>query len=229
MAGSLKQIFIRIKSLILEGGNADNNCSRQRLNGAEKSKYELATFAGGCFWCMVGPFEALEGVVKVISGYTGGYRENPTYEQVCSGKTGHFEAVQITFDPKIVGYESLLEVFWHQIDPTDTGGQFHDRGKSYRSAIFYHNELQRQQAVDSKKILNESNLFSAPVATLILPATTFYAAEEYHQGYYRKNAARYSQYRTVSGRDEFLHTHWNEEDTECKDISINSDTEHQLR
>lgn len=211
MAGSLKQIFIRIRSLILEGGNADRfNCSPQPLNGAEKSRYELATFAGGCFWCMVAPFETLEGVVKVIAGYTGGYKENPTYEQVCSGNTGHFEAVQITFDPKIITYDSLLEVFWRQIDPTDAGGQFHDRGKSYRTAIFYYNELQRQLAVDAKKELNESNRFLAPIATLILPATTFYLAEEYHQGYYRKNKAHYMQYRTVSGRDDFLRSHWDE-------------------
>lgn len=238
MAKSLKQILVNIKNLILKGINIDTNnltysesrpprftcrlnsdtsnicCSE--LNGTEKSKYELATFAGGCFWCMVAPFEALDGVVKATSGYTGGFKSNPTYEQVCSGNTGHFEAVQITFEPKIISYETLLEVFWHQIDPTDAGGQFHDRGKSYRTAIFYHNELQRQVAVDSKKELNNSHRFSAPAATLIIPATTFYPAEEYHQDYHLKNKAHYIQYRNVSGRDDFLSRYWRENDPDCQ-------------
>lgn len=212
MVNSLNQIIISFKKLIKKDSKDNIYFGGQQLNSADKCSCEIATFAGGCFWCMVAPFEALEGVVKVISGYTGGYKENPTYEQVCSGTTGHYEAIQITFQPKIISYEDLVEVFWRQIDPTDAGGQFHDRGKSYRTAVFYYNEAQRQTIVDSKKKLNKSNRFSAPIATLILPATTFYPAEEYHQGYYRENAAHYSQYRTVSGRDEFLQTNWEEKD-----------------
>lgn len=176
----------------------------------DKLLYEQATFAGGCFWCMVAPFEALDGVIKVRSGYMGGFKSNPTYEEVCSGKTGHLEAVQVIYDPKVIQYDDLLEVFWRQIDPTDAGGQFHDRGKSYRTAIFYHNESQRQSAVDSKKNLNKSKRFSKPAATMVIPATTFYPAEEYHQDYHRKNSARYVQYRTVSGRDQFLRTYWDD-------------------
>jgi peptide methionine sulfoxide reductase msrA/msrB len=201
----------KIKGIMSENASPPgNSTSYAEPKDWENSRYELATFAGGCFWCMVAPFETLEGVHQVKVGYTGGYKEYPTYEQVCSGHTGHFEAVQITYDPKTLNYETLLRIFWRQVDPTDAGGQFHDRGKSYRTAIFYHNELQRQLAVDSKKELNESNRFSSPLATLILPATTFYAAEEYHQGYYRKNKAHYEQYRALSGRDEFLRRHWNE-------------------
>jgi peptide methionine sulfoxide reductase msrA/msrB len=193
----------------------------------DTSRCESATFAGGCFWCMVEPFEGLEGVIKVISGYIGGYKENPTYEQVCSGTTGHYEAIQLTFDPGEISYETLLDIFWRQIDPTDTGGQFHDRGKSYRTAIFYHNEAQRQSAVDSRKELNQSCRFSAPIATLIIPATTFYPAEDYHQFYYRKSAARYLQYRSVSGRDHFLKAHWDTKRAGSNNNSINPDAEPQ--
>jgi len=170
--------------------------------------HELATFAGGCFWCMVAPFAGHPGVIKVVSGYTGGRTENPTYEAVCRGDTGHCEAVQITYDPAIVSYETLLELFWRQIDPTDPGGQFIDRGLSYRTAIFYHNARQKALAEASLRALEASGRFAAPLATQILPASPFWPAEEYHQDYYRKNPAHYEVYRKGSGRDAFIRKHW---------------------
>nr|WP_096199136.1 peptide-methionine (R)-S-oxide reductase MsrB [Bacillus sp. FJAT-45350] len=169
---------------------------------------ELATFAGGCFWCMVTPFEEEKGIEQVVSGYTGGHKENPTYEEVCQETTGHYEAVQITFNPSLFSYEKLLDLFWKQIDPTDPGGQFHDRGHSYRTAIFYHTEEQQEKAEASKKALEESGRFSEPIATAILPASTFYEAEEYHQGFHKKNPLRYKLYRKGSGRDVFIQEHW---------------------
>lgn len=171
-------------------------------------KLQKATLAGGCFWCMVGPFENLTGVLKVVSGYTGGSRENPSYHDVCSGHTGHAEAIQITYDPDLISYRRLLETFWQQIDPTDSGGQFYDRGDSYRTAIFYHNEEQRREAEKSKKELEESGIFDRPIATRIVPAGPFYEAEEGHQDYHKKNAMHYSMYREASGRDRFIRTHW---------------------
>lgn len=172
---------------------------------------ELATFAGGCFWCMVSPFEEHPGIKKIISGYTGGHTENPTYEEVCTGTTGHFEAVQITFVPNLMPYEKLLEIFWQQIDPTDPGGQFYDRGPQYRTAIFYHNEEQKRAAERSKKQLEESGKFDKPIATLILPASTFYPAEDYHQNYHRKNPLHYQMYRQGSGREAFIKKYWGEQ------------------
>lgn len=174
-------------------------------------EYELATFAGGCFWCMVSPFEEQPGIMKVVSGYTGGHKENPTYEEVCTHTTGHYEAVQITFDPAIFPYQKLLDIYWQQIDPTDAGGQFHDRGESYRTAIFYHNEQQRQLAEQSKRELEASGRFSKPIVTQILPASIFYPAEDYHQNYHKKNPLRYKLYRIGSGRDAFLKKHWRDE------------------
>lgn len=170
-------------------------------------KLEHATFAGGCFWCMVAPFD-LPGVIKVVSGYTGGHKESPTYEEVCSGTTGHREAVQVTFDPARCSYDDLLEAFWQQIDPTDPGGQFNDRGTSYRTAIFYHSEEQRRLAEDSKRRLAESGRFGRPIVTELLPAATFYPAEEYHQDYRRLHPNRYRNYRLNSGRQAFIDAHW---------------------
>lgn len=171
---------------------------------------ELATFAGGCFWCMVQPFEEQPGIVSVVSGYTGGHKENPTYREVCADTTGHFEAVQIAFDPAIFPYSRLVELFWQQIDPTDPGGQFYDRGSSYRTAIFYHTEEQRQVAEASKKALAESGRFDRPIVTPILPAEPFYPAEEYHQQYHKKDPVHYKRYRLASGRDAFIRRHWGE-------------------
>lgn len=169
---------------------------------------ELATFAGGCFWCMVSPFEEQPGIIQVLSGYTGGHKPNPTYQEVCSDTTGHYEAVQITFDPALFPYERLVELFWQQIDPTDPGGQFHDRGDSYRTAIFYHTEEQRRIAEASKAALEASGRFDKPIVTPILPASPFYPAEEYHQGYHRKNPAHYQRYKIGSGRAAFIKQHW---------------------
>ncbi|MFD2670013.1 peptide-methionine (S)-S-oxide reductase MsrA [Marinicrinis sediminis] len=171
-------------------------------------KLEKATFAGGCFWCMVKPFDELPGIERVVSGYTGGHVENPTYEQVCSETTGHAEAVQIEYDPAVFPYAKLLELFWQQIDPTDAGGQFHDRGASYRTEIFYHTEEQKKLAESSKQQLEASGRFSQPIATAITAAGPFYPAEEYHQDYYKKNPLRYRMYRKGSGRDVFIAKNW---------------------
>ncbi len=171
--------------------------------------YQLATFAGGCFWCMVKPFEELPGIIKVEAGYTGGELENPTYEDVCSKKTGHFEAVQVTFDPHLLSYSQLLETFWRQIDPTNPSGQFVDLGQAYKTAVFYHNQEQKNLAEGSKEALEKSGRFNSPIVTEIIPAVMFYPAEEYHQGYYKKFPLRYGAYRKGSGRDAFLNNYWN--------------------
>ncbi|CAM4049885.1 peptide-methionine (S)-S-oxide reductase MsrA [Cohnella lubricantis] len=178
-------------------------------NSAPDKRYEEATFAGGCFWCMVTPFEEMPGIIRVVSGYTGGHVKSPTYEEVCSETTGHAEAVQITFDPELMPYEKLLDIFWQQIDPTDPGGQFYDRGSSYRTAIFYANEEQREKAERSKQELAESGRFDRPIVTVIEPLAEFYPAEDYHQDYHKKNPLRYRMYRKGSGRDEFISRHWN--------------------
>ncbi|WP_269409117.1 peptide-methionine (R)-S-oxide reductase MsrB [Lentibacillus daqui] len=169
---------------------------------------ELATFAGGCFWCMVEPFDERPGIKKVVSGYTGGTTENPTYEEVCTHTTGHVEAVQITFDPAIMPYEQLVETFWQQIDPTDAGGQFNDRGESYQTAIFYHNPKQKEIAEASKQKLAESGKFSRPIVTPILPAKPFYPAEEEHQHYYKTHSFHYNLYKKGSGRADFIKRNW---------------------
>ncbi|HIS28904.1 MAG TPA: peptide-methionine (S)-S-oxide reductase MsrA [Candidatus Avamphibacillus intestinigallinarum] len=174
-------------------------------------KLEKATFAGGCFWCMVQPFDERPGVISVISGYTGGTTENPTYEEVCSDKTGHVEAVQITYDPEIMPYNTLVETFWQQIDPTDAGGQFHDRGSSYETAIFYHNDKQKEIAEASKKALQESGRFTKDIVTPILPAVPFYEAEPAHQHYYKKNPFHYQSYKKGSGRLDFIEENWKPE------------------
>jgi len=177
----------------------------------EGKESQLATFAGGCFWCMVKPFEEMPGIIKVVSGFTGGTLVNPTYEDVCTKATGHYEAVQITFDPALFPYEKLLEIYWQQIDPTNPKGQFFDRGQAYQTAIFYHNENQHCAALGSKKVLEESGRFEEPIVTAILPAVTFYPAEDYHQDYHLKNPSRYGAYRQGSGRDAFLKEHWSQE------------------
>jgi len=179
------------------------------MNNTHSESWRKATFAGGCFWCMVTPFEELPGIHGIVSGYTGGTTENPTYEEVCSETTGHAEAVQITYDPEIFPYAKLLDIYWKSVDPTDAGGQFHDRGSSYRPAIFYHDEQQREEAVASKEALERSGRFSKPIVVAIEPASVFYPAEEYHQDYHLKNPLRYKYYRHGSGRDAFLQQHWN--------------------
>lgn len=170
--------------------------------------YELATFAGGCFWCMVSPFDELPGIISVISGYTGGHKENPTYEEVHSETTGHYEAVQITFDPMMISYQKIIDLFWQQIDPTDENGQFNDRGSSYRSAIFYHNQQQKKVAEGSKEKLSKSGKFQKDIVTSIFPAGPFYEAEEKHQYYYKKNPFHYNLYKEGSGRAAFIRNNW---------------------
>jgi peptide methionine sulfoxide reductase msrA/msrB len=170
-----------------------------------------ATFAGGCFWCTEADFEKVPGVVKVISGYAGGKKQNPTYEEVSSGTTGHVEAIQVYYDPTRITYEQLLDFFWKHIDPADGEGQFVDRGAQYRSVIFYHNEEQKRLAEKSKKVLQESGKFKKPLVTEIVPFTNFYDAEEYHQDYYKKNSVKYKFYRYGSGRYQFLESTWGKE------------------
>ena len=167
-----------------------------------------ATFAGGCFWCTESDFEKVDGVVEVVSGYTGGDEENPTYEQVSSGTTGHYEAVQVYFDPLKISYTELLDVFWRHVNPTDAGGQFVDRGPQYRSAIFYHDEEQKALAEKSKAAMDSSGVFKTPLVTPIIPLKQFYPAEKYHQDYYKKNPIRYKWYRSGSGRDQYLESIW---------------------
>jgi peptide methionine sulfoxide reductase msrA/msrB len=173
---------------------------------------DKATFAGGCFWCMEKPFEKLDGVYSVISGYTGGITENPNYKNYEQG--GHVEVVQITYDPEKVSYKELLDVFWRQIDPTDAGGQFYDRGHAYSTAIYFHNDEQKKLAEDSKEALIKSGVFKQPIVTPVLSAKPFYAAESYHQDYYKKNPIRYKLYRSRSGRDAFLEKAWAKVDAE---------------
>ncbi|WP_164670350.1 peptide-methionine (R)-S-oxide reductase MsrB [Virgibacillus doumboii] len=177
---------------------------------------ELATFAGGCFWCMVEPFDERPGIISVVSGYTGGDVENPTYEQVCSDTTGHVEAVQIEFNPEIMPYGKLVEIFWQQIDPTDAGGQFNDRGESYQTAIFYHNEKQLEVAEQSKQRLEESGKFSKPIVTPVIPAKAFYRAEENHQDYYKKQSFHYRLYKKGSGREDFIKKNWQQKPDKSK-------------
>ena len=178
---------------------------------AAAGRQETAIFAGGCFWCMESPFAQIDGVSAVISGYTGGTQENPTYQEVATGDTGHVEAVQVHFDPARVGYERLLDVFWRQVDPTDAGGQFVDRGSQYRAVIFYTNAEQQRRAEESKAKLAASQTFAKPLEVEILPAGRFWPAEEYHQDYPKKNPLRYKYYRWGSGRDEFLDKVWGQD------------------
>ncbi len=179
-----------------------------RVFAEPKPTTMTAVFAGGCFWCMEPPYDKLDGVIATISGYTGGHTENPTYKQVSTDSTGHFEAVEITYDSNKIDYQTLLNVFWHNVDPLDQHGQFCDKGKSYRTAIFYQNETQKQLANASLAELVASSYFEVLIVTEILPAKTFYPAEEYHQDYYKKNPLRYKYYRFACGRDNRLKELW---------------------
>lgn len=179
----------------------------------DKSNYQLATFAGGCFWCMEPPYEKIDGVVSVVAGYTGGETKDPTYEEVSTGETGHREAVQITFDPARTSFEALLDIFWRSVDPTDQDGQFADRGDQYRTAIYYHDEAQRAAAERSKAELGASGRFTSPIKTEIIPYQSFYPAEDYHQDYYQKNPVHYTLYKSGSGREGFLKRTWKDRDS----------------
>ena len=174
------------------------------------SHFKKATFAGGCFWCMQPPYDELEGVLSSTVGYTGGHKKNPVYEEVCSGTTGHAEAVEILFDPSKITYEELLNVFWRNIDPTVLNRQFADQGNQYRTAIFYHDEDQKLMAETSKSKLEQSGKFRQAIVTEISPASVFYKAEEYHQKYYRKETDQYRFYKKGSGREEYLERVWGE-------------------
>lgn len=182
-----------------------------------ETKFKKAILAGGCFWCMEQPLADTEGVISVLPGYTGGHVENPTYEQVCTGTTGHFEAVEVTYDPEKVTYGEILEVFWRQIDPTDDGGQFADRGSQYRPAIFYGNEEEKAVAEESRNEIQRVFNFEKPVTTLILPAERFYVAEDYHQKYYEKNPGRYKLYKKSSGRQDFIEKVWKQEKNDLRE------------
>jgi len=188
----------------------------------KNEKTASAVFAGGCFWCTESDFEKVDGVIEVISGYAGGHIKNPTYQQVSGGGTGHIEVVKVIYDPKIVSYEKLLEIFWQHVDPTDPGGQFVDRGSQYRSAIFYASGTEKRLAEESKQRLAASGRFNKPIVTDILPLGEFYPAENYHQDYYKKNPIRYHWYRSGSGRDQFLKKTWADHKADMRKDAMNS-------
>ena len=175
---------------------------------AEEAKTAEAVLAGGCFWCMEPPYEKKEGVISVTSGFSGGDKVNPSYKEVAGKKTKHIEAVKIVYDPKKISYEKIIDIYWKQIDPTDIGGQFVDRGMPYQPAIFYQTDAEKKIAEASKKKLADSKRFKKPIVVPIIKYKNFYAAEEYHQDYYKKNPLRYKYYRYGSGRDKFLEKHW---------------------
>ncbi len=209
MKHSILYFFAFVLSALVLLGCADRASSTQSL--VSDQNLEVATFAGGCFWCTEADFEKLEGVYKVISGYSGGHVINPTYEQVSAGNTGHVESVQVYYDPEQVSYNDLLQAFWRQVNPTDDGGQFVDRGDSYKTMIFVNNDRERQLAQQSRNQLNESGRYDAPVITGIRQFEKFYPAEEHHQDYYKKNPLRYKYYRNNSGRDQFLTKTWGDD------------------
>lgn len=178
-----------------------------------EANYASAVFAGGCFWCTEADFEKLEGVIEAVSGYTGGTVVNPTYQQVIAGRTGHYEAVEVYYDPEVIDYQALLDAFWRMHDPSDAGGSFVDRGQPYQSAIFYADERQEELARGAKQALEQSGKFADPIATNILPLEAFYVAEDYHQDYYLKSPVRYEFYRLGSGRNQFIARVWQDDNT----------------
>lgn len=200
-------IWILCLALVITG-YAVSKDEMETVMYEESVQLEVATLAGGCFWCVEADFEKVEGIREVISGYTGGKMANPTYKQVCSGTTGHLEAVQVLYDPSKISYTQVLDVFWRHIDPTDPGGQFVDRGPQYASAIFYDGEEQKRIAEESKRDLEESGRFDRPIATQIRPLSEFFEAEEYHQDFYKKDSVHYKRYRSGSGRDQFIQSAW---------------------
>lgn len=189
--------------IIMNGQGAEKDMSRER-----EGNVLTATFAGGCFWCTEADFEDVPGVEAAVSGYTGGQAANPSYEDVCAGKTGHVEAVRVQFDPTVISYRELLDIYWRHINPTDSGGQFADRGSQYQPIIFYHDEEQKRIAEESKKQLGSSGKFDSLIAVEIKKAETFYEAEEYHQGYYKRCPVDYKRYRIGSGRQGYIEETW---------------------
>lgn len=201
----------KIIFLVALGGGLLVGMNSPSISETAKGDYAVATFAGGCFWCMEGPFDKLDGVISTTSGYTGGHTADPTYEEVSAGGTGHTEAVQITYDPQKISYRELLAVYWPNTDPTTPDAQFCDHGDQYRPGIFYHNDAQHELAVATKEDIERTKTFSAPVVTEITQATAFYPAEEYHQDFYQKNPIRYKFYRFTCGRDARLATLWGDD------------------
>lgn len=215
-------IAIVMSSLLIFGFSA---LRAGKETGMISGKTEVATFAGGCFWCSEADFEKIDGVAEVISGYTGGHTKDPTYKEVCSGTTGHVEAIQVWYDPSVVSFRDLLNVFWTHIDPTDGGGQFADRGPQYTSAIFYHDAVQKELAELSKETLKSSEIFDLAIVTEIREFEKFYEAEEYHQGYYRTCSRQYQMYRSGSGRDSFLGPIWKKNKFNTPDVTTGQATE----
>lgn len=190
------------------------------MKNMENENLEVATFAGGCFWCIESAFAHLDGVIKTVSGLTGGAEPNPSYESVHQHDSGHVEAVRIWYNPEKISYKKLLEIFWMQIDPTDNGGQFADRGPVYRTVIFYHNEVQQNLAEQSKNELDQSGKYDKPIVTQIKPAQDFFEAEDYHQGFYKKNPRRYQLYRIGSGRAGYIEDTWGKNPLELSDTAV---------
>jgi methionine-S-sulfoxide reductase len=193
---TITQTYMVYADIESNGSNIDNN------------KIKKAVFAGGCFWCMQNPYDELKGVVSTAVGYTGGNKDNPTYEEVCAGNTGHAEAIEVLYDSSQISYAELLNVFWRNIDPTTLNRQFANVGTQYRTAIFYHSEEQKQSAESSKQEMERSGIYDDPIATEITPASTFYRAEEYHQKYYEKCPLKYKMYKSGSGREQYLEDMW---------------------
>ncbi len=218
-----------IMTLLFACSTSDSNAEKNNDKlGKISGKLEVATFAGGCFWCVEAPFEIFDGVDRVISGYAGGEEEDPSYEEVSSGKTGHLEAVQVYFDPVVISYVELLDIYWKQFDPTDAGGSFFDRGLQYQSAIFFHSDKQEELAKASKERLERSGKYDKPVVTPIKPFTTFYAAEDYHQDYYKTNPDKYNSYKKGSGRSDYILRLWGESATYRDNILSESEIKEKL-
>jgi peptide methionine sulfoxide reductase msrA/msrB len=222
-------LFFSLSFLMIFTGCSDSSRHQNTLDDIVHYQWESllnqpdiakATFAGGCFWCMEGPFESQNGVREVFSGYAGGTLENPSYEEIGTGTTGHREAVQVFYDPDIISYDDLLNIYWRQIDPTDAEGQFNDRGSHYTTAIFYHNETQKQLAEASKQALIDSQKFEKPIVTEVKPFTNFYLAEAYHQDYYKHAAQRYKAYKKASGRAGYIDSTWKNEPQPLSDDAL---------
>lgn len=210
----MKKLYFILGILIIIGVSIFMMTKREQLNTALQDfdgEYEIATFAGGCFWCVEAAYEEYDGVIKAVSGYAGGDKDNAQYEKVAAGQTDHYESVQIYYDPKRITYNDLLEVFWRQIDPTDAEGSFVDRGPQYRSAIFYHDDMQKMMADASQAKLEQLGMYDKPIVTEILPFREFFIAEEYHQDYYKKNKLHYKTYRFGSGRDQYRKEVWGDD------------------
>ena len=204
-------ILVSLTLLLIINRNSISMENKKDIKNTNSPNSEIAIFAGGCFWCMQPPYDNLPGIISTTVGYIGGTEDNPTYEEVSTGETGHAEAVQIVFDSTKISYQELLHVFWRNIDPTNPLGQFADRGSQYRTAIFYKNEKQKKVAIQSKKELEQSGKFDKPIVTEIVPASRFYPAEDYHQEYYKNHPLRYNSYKIGSGRAGYLEKTWGEE------------------